>query len=105
MSQFCRKLLGKNKISKEKGKTMSQKIYVGFDFAKNSSRIVAVDEEGNKASSPFSITNTREGMEKLLSKLNSCKKDQILCAMEASSAYWENIYSYLKEKRHILSFA
>jgi transposase len=98
MSQFCRKLLGKNKISKEKGKTMSQKIYVGIDLAKDSSRIAAVDEEGNKASSPFSITNTREGMEKLLSKLNSYKEDQILCGMEASSNYWENIYSYLKQK-------
>lgn len=105
MSQFCRKLLGKNKISKEKGKTMSQKIYVGFDFAKNSSRIVAVDEEGNKASSTSSITNTREGMEKLLLKLSSYKKDQVLCGMEASSNYLRKYMLLPEAKRHILSFA
>jgi len=90
-------LLGKIKTSKEKGKTMNQKIFVGIDLAKDSSRIAAVDEEANKALGAFSITNTTDGMEKLLSKLKGYEKDKILCGMEASSNYWENIYSYLKE--------
>jgi len=78
---------------------MNQKVYVGIDLAKDSSRVAVVDKDGNKLTSPFSVKNTREGMEKLLSKLNSYKNDQILCGMEASSNYWENVYSYLKEKK------
>lgn len=78
---------------------MNQKVYVGIDLAKDSSRVAVVDKDGSKLSSPFSIKNTRDGMEKLLSKLNSYKNDQILCGMEASSNYWENVYSYLKEKK------
>ena len=78
---------------------MNQKVYVGIDLAKDSSRVAVVDKDGSKLTSPFSIKNTRDGMEKLLSKLNSYKNDQILCGMEASSNYWENVYSYLKEKK------
>jgi len=78
---------------------MNQKVYVGIDLAKDSSRVAVVDKDGSKLTSPFSIKNTRDGMEKLLSKLNSYKNDQILCGMEASSNYWENVYSYLKDKK------
>lgn len=78
---------------------MNQKVYVGIDLAKDSSRVAVVDKDGSKLTSPFSIKNTRDGMEKLLSKLNSYKNDEILCGMEASSNYWENVYSYLKEKK------
>jgi len=67
---------------------MNQKIFVGIDLAKDSSRIAAVDEEANKALGAFSITNTTDGMEKLLSKLKSYKKDNVLCGMDASSNYW-----------------
>jgi transposase len=63
---------------------MNQKVYVGIDLAKDSSRVAVVDEDGSKLLSPFSIKNTKEGMEKLLSKLSSYKNDQILCGMEAS---------------------
>ena len=77
---------------------MSIKIFVGIDLAKDSSRIAAVNEEENKTLRAFSITNTTDGMKNLLSKLKSYKKDDVLCGMEASSNYWENIYSYLKEK-------
>ena len=72
---------------------------MGIDLAKDSSRVAVVDKDGSKLTSPFSIKNTRDGMEKLLSKLNSYKNDEILCGMEASSNYWENVYSYLKEKK------
>ncbi|MBU4483642.1 MAG: IS110 family transposase [Actinobacteria bacterium] len=64
---------------------MNQKVYVGIDLAKDSSRVAVVDKDGSKLTSPFSIKNTRDGMEKLLSKLNSYRNDEILCGMEASS--------------------
>ncbi|MCL4385825.1 MAG: IS110 family transposase [Cyanobacteria bacterium] len=77
---------------------MSQKVYPGLDLAKGTSRVVAIDEDGNEIFSPFNITNSKEGIEKLLSKLFSCRKDQIVVGMEISSNYWENMYSYLKQK-------
>ena len=78
---------------------MNQIVYVGIDLAKDSSRVAVIDKDGSKLLNPFSIKNTRDGMEKLLSKLNSYKNDEILCGMEASSNYWENVYSCLKEKK------
>lgn len=77
---------------------MSQKAYLGIDLAKGSSRVAAVDENGDAIVSPFSISNSKEGVEKLLSKLYSYKKNNIVCAMEISSNYWENMYSYFNQK-------
>ena len=57
---------------------------MGIDLAKDSSRVAVVDKDGSKLSSPFSIKNTRDGMEKLLSKLNNYKNDQTLCGIKAS---------------------
>ena len=77
---------------------MSQKVYLGLDLAKGTSKVVTIDEDGNEIFSPFNITNTKEGIEKLISKLFSYRKDQIVVGMEISSNYWENMYSYLKQK-------
>ena len=77
---------------------MSQKIYLGIDLAKGTSKVVTIDEDGNEIFSPFSITNSKEGVEKLVSRLHSYKKDQIVAGMEVSSNYWENMLSYLKQK-------
>ena len=77
---------------------MSQKAYLGIDLAKGNSKVAAIDEDGDEIVSPFSISNSREGVEKLMSKLYSYKKNNIVCAMEVSSNYWENMYSYLNQK-------
>ena len=77
---------------------MSQKVYLGIDLAKGTSKVAAVDEDGNELLRPFSITNSKEGIEKLVSKLYCYKKCDITCAMEASSSYWENMYSCFKQK-------
>jgi len=77
---------------------MSQKVYLGIDLAKGTSRVATIDEDGNEIFSPSSITNSKEGIEKLLSKLFSYRKEQIVVGMEISSNYWENMYSYLKQK-------
>ena len=82
---------------------MNQKVYVGIDLAKDSSRVAVVDKDGNKLTSPFSVKNTREGMEKLLSKLNSYKNDQILCGMEASSNYFRKRLLIPEREKSILS--
>jgi len=77
---------------------MKEKIYVGIDLAKGNSRVAVVDGSGESIFKPFSITNSKEGVKKLLLKLSSYKTDQIICGMEISSNYWENMCSYLKEK-------
>ena len=77
---------------------MNQKIYLGIDLAKGTSRVATVDEEGNEIFSPFNITNSREGVEKIISRLHSYKKDQLVIGMEVSSNYWENMYSYLRQE-------
>jgi len=77
---------------------MNQKVYLGIDLAKETSRVAVVDEEANEVLSSFSITNSKEGVEKLISKLFSYRKEQIVAGMEVSSNYWENMYSYLKQK-------
>ena len=77
---------------------MKEKIYVGIDLAKSNSRVAVVDGSGESIFKPFNITNSKEGIKKLLLKLSSYKTDQIICGMEISSNYWENMCSYLKEK-------
>ena len=76
--------------------TMKEKAYVGIDLAKDSSRVAAFDETGEALVKPFSITNSKEGIKKLLSKLSGYKASQIVCGMEISSNYWENMCSHLK---------
>ncbi len=77
---------------------MKETIYVGIDLAKGDSKVAVVDDSGEAIFKPFNITNSKEGIRKLLSKLSSYKTDQIVCGMEVSSNYWENMCSYLKEK-------
>lgn len=77
---------------------MAKKAYVGIDLAKGSSKVAVVDENGEDITSPFSIQNSVAGIGKILSKLSSYKKENILCGMEASSNYWENMLSYFKQR-------
>ncbi|MQY74268.1 MAG: transposase [Clostridia bacterium] len=76
---------------------------MGIDLAKDSSRVAVVDKDGNKLSSPFSIKNKKDGMEKLLLKLGSYRNDQILCGMEASSNYFRKRLLIPKREKDILS--
>ena len=66
---------------------MKEKIYVGIDLAKVCSRVAVVDGSGEAVFKPFTITNSKEGIKKPLSKLSSYKTGQIICGMEISSNY------------------
>ncbi len=77
---------------------MAKKAYVGIDLAKGSSVVAVVDENGEDITRPFSIKNSVAGTGKILSKLSGYKKENILCGMEASSNYWENMLSYFKQR-------
>ena len=75
------RLLGKNN---RKETAMKEKVYVGIDLAKASSRVAAFDTSGEAVVKPFSITNSKEGIKKLLAKLSGYKSGQIVCGMEIS---------------------
>ena len=77
---------------------MKETIYVGIDLAKGDSKVAVLDSSGEAICKPFNITNSKEGIRKLLYRLSSYKTSQIVCGMEVSSNYWENMCSYLKEK-------
>ena len=84
---------------------MGQKVYTGLIWLKEPpSRVVAVDETGDKITSPFSISNCKEGAEKLASKLYSYKKSDIICAMEVSSNYWGTCIHTLMKRTYHASF-
>lgn len=77
---------------------MSREIYLGIDLAKETSKVATVDEDGNEVCKSFSITNSKEGIDKIISNLFSYTKDSIIAGMEVSSNYWENMYSCLAQK-------
>ena len=58
---------------------MKEQIYVGIDLAKGDSKVAVLDSSGEAICKPFNITNSKEGIRKLLSKLSSYKTSQIVC--------------------------
>jgi transposase len=83
---------------KRKETTVKEKVYVGIDLAKSDSKVAVIDSSGETLFKPFTITNSKKGVEKLLEKLSGYPKDQIICGMEISSNYWENMLSYFSRK-------
>ena len=81
---------------------MNQKIYLGIDLAKGTSRVTALGEDGDEIESPFNISNSKEGIEKLLSKLNSYKKENLVVGMEVSLKLLGKHVLISKTKGHIL---
>jgi len=61
---------------------MKEQIYIGIDLAKGSSKVAALDSSGEAIFKPFTITNSKEGVKKLLLKLSSYHREQIVCGME-----------------------
>jgi len=56
---------------------MKEKIYVGIDLAKGDSKVAVVDGSDEAIFKTFNITNSKEGIKKLLLKLSSYKKEHI----------------------------
>lgn len=79
-------------------------LYLGIDIAKNSHVASLVDEKGNIMFKAFSFTNTSDGGERLITKLNTFinSVDEVEIGMEATGHYWLSIYSYLVEKGFVI---
>lgn len=73
--------------------------FLGIDVSKKTARYLILDEAGSKLKS-FTLENGRESFESLPERLESLSisKDNLLIGIEATGGFWENIYSFLKDK-------
>jgi len=72
---------------------------LGIDVSKKTARYLILDESGNKLKS-FTLENDKEMLETLPDRFESLSisKDNLLIGIEATGGFWENIYSFLKDK-------
>lgn len=73
--------------------------YLGIDVSKNTARYFILDESGNKLKA-FTLNNDKESLETLPGRFKSLSisGDNLLIGIEATGGFWENIYSFLKDK-------
>lgn len=74
--------------------------YLGMDISKKRTDYLILDSEGKRFQRPFSLENTKEGLETLAKKLEELNltPDNLLSGLEATGNLWENLYSFLMEK-------
>lgn len=73
--------------------------HLGIDVSKKMARYFILDEAGNKLKA-FTLNNDKEALESLLERFKSLSisSDNLLIGIEATGGFWENIYSFLKDK-------
>ncbi len=74
--------------------------YIGIDLASKFHRVRITDEKGNTVSTVFSIENSQDGFNELISRLVklSIPFADILAGLEATNNFWENILEFLTTK-------
>lgn len=73
--------------------------YLGIDVSKKSARYFILDESGNKLKA-FTLNNEKESLESLSERFESLSitANNVLIGIEATGSFWENIYSFVKNK-------
>ena len=71
--------------------------YLGIDIGKNTHVASLVDDKKKVIFKAFSFSNSIDGAESLILKLEAFK-NELEVAMEATGHYWLSLYSYLVEK-------
>lgn len=71
--------------------------YLGIDIGKNTHVASLVDDKKKVIFKAFSFSNSIDGAESLILKLEAFK-NELEVGMEATSHYWLSLYSYLVEK-------
>lgn len=71
--------------------------YLGIDIGKNTHFASLVDDKKNVIFKAFSFSNSIDGAESLILKLEAFK-NELEVGMEATGHYWLSLYSYLVEK-------
>ena len=73
-------------------------IFIGIDIAKNTHFASAVNSDGEVLLKPFSFSNSMDGFNLLLSRLNSFSTEDCLVGLESTGHYSDNIASFLFKK-------
>ncbi|GER93129.1 IS110 family transposase [hot springs metagenome] len=73
--------------------------YLGIDVSKKAARYFILDESGSKLKA-FTVDTNKESLESLLERFKSLSitTDNLLIGIEATGSFWENTYSFLKNK-------
>ena len=71
--------------------------YLGIDIGKNTHVASLVDDKKNVIFKAFSFSNSIDGAESLILKLEAFK-NELEVGMEATGHYWLSLYSYLAQK-------
>lgn len=73
--------------------------HLGIDVSKKAARYFILDEEGSKLKA-FTLDNDKESLENLPERFQSLSitRDNLLIGIEATGSFWENIYSFLKNR-------
>lgn len=73
--------------------------HLGIDISKKAARYFILDESGSKLKA-FSLDNNKESLESLPGRFEalSISAENLLIGIEATGGFWENIYSFLKDK-------
>ena len=71
--------------------------YLGIDVAKNTHRLVMLDNNGERVSGGISFQNNNADFQKVLTKLKelSIDSDNSIAGLEATGNNWENLYCFL----------
>lgn len=74
--------------------------YLGIDVARDTHRLVMLDDNGERVSGGISFQNNTADFEKVLSKLKelSINPDNSICGLEATGNNWENLYCFFTDK-------
>lgn len=78
-------------------------IYVGIDIAKENHYAAVMNSDGVVISEPFAFSNDAVGFSKLMLKLSSFDKSDILIGLESTGIYSENIISFLYSNGYSLA--
>lgn len=71
--------------------------YLGIDIGKNTHVASLVDDKKKVIFKAFSFSNSIDGAESLILKLEAFK-NELEVGMEATGHYWLSLYSYLVKK-------
>lgn len=79
-------------------------LYLGIDIGKNTHVASLLDDKAKPLFKGFSLSNTTDGGESLITKLNAHIKSvsDVEIGMEATGHYWLSLYSFLVEKGFVV---
>jgi len=73
-------------------------IYIGIDIAKSSHFASAVNSDGQVVFKPFAFSNSIEGFNLLLSKIQNFQSNQCLIGLESTGHYSDTLVAFLFSK-------